>query len=239
MPKRASSGSGNQRARKRLVLGGSSSKRRRKAPAGTAKVRKAILDIAELKRVDLSNSWNMGNGYWFCAHNLFSAISTGSTAQNRNGIEIYVDRLEINLLASTTWDRPNAIFRVVAVMTDYENIPNGTSTYPQLRQNPVSAKGSFVTPLDETKQRILLDMPVYPNNIVANNHNNLAADSCSVHTLNKVTLRINKKIHYKDSTHLLGMNHITIGVFAMDDIGGSEDKIGEGRLFTSIFFKDV
>lgn len=242
MGKRARSGGGNPRAKKRLALGasGSGSKRRRKSPAGTSKVRKAILDLKELKRYDQAYNWDIGNGQWATFGNIFTSIQTGTTSTNRDGNEIYIDRVELNFLFSTVWDRPNCIVRLIAVMTDHENIPNATSgVMPLMRINPTTAKGSYTTPLDEAKQRILLDMPVYPHNIVANNHNNLAADSESVHTLNKVTLRVNKKIHFKDSTHLLGMNHLSIAVFGLDDKGGATDKIGGGILFTSIFFKDV
>lgn len=201
---------------------------------GQAFVRKTLLNLAEQKRFCLGVDWSaIPNNSWGFSQNLFANIVTGNTQTTRNGDEIYVEKVVVRTTWLTNASKSNAVGRMVAVMTDFENIPQPAAG-PPLQNGGAGVAAAVMSRLIDEEQCVpKLDVMMY-----ANANDATASATKPVATVFTHTINIRKKIHYKDATHMMGTNHLTLCLYN-SDFGFLADATQLSQTTYTIYFKDV
>lgn len=201
---------------------------------GQAFVRKVLLNVAEQKRFCGGVDWSaIQNNSWGYSQNLFANIVTGNTQTTRNGDEIYVEKVVVRTTWLTDSSKSNAVGRMIAVMTDFENIPQPPAGPPLQNGGAGTAATLFSRPIDEEQCVPKLDVMMYANAIDAQ-----AQATNKVATVFTHTINIRKKIHYKDAQHMMGTNHLTLCMYN-SDFGQDANPIQLTQSTYTIYFKDV
>ena len=241
--KRGRSPSAGRSTARRRILGPQTKMRRsKKAGPGRASIRATLLDVAEQKRFDWRYDHDGGliNAAWKIDDNILCRLVTGVTNSTRIGDEVYIQSVVVRGILQSRTNTPNLTLRCIASFTDHENIPV-TSKGPDMKTTMVNANVSaelLSSQLDEFKQKVVIDKIVQPKygamNSITHEGTN---DSRPMLVPFEFTIPMNRKIHFKDQSHLSGSNALNLSYFATDMVGGQ----AIGFLYTgcSIYFKDV
>lgn len=218
---------------------------KRKRKAGPKGLRSALINLSEQKRWVGTFSTDMygsvsGTGTWYGPVNILTGIVTGSTGQTRVGDEIFLNSIDIKVTWVRPVDRPNTVFRIALIRTDYEGIPSlgAAGAGPPLRCS--ISNSNMMCSLEE--ERITIEKEWYANPFEAGTEPAPAGGTSyggEVMDIKYVRVPVNKKIHFKDATRVTGSNSYCILVTAQDRVGGATAVIGRCFMEYSLYFKDV
>ena len=219
--------------------------KRKRKQGGSKGLGKALINLAEQKRYTVGwtetgmKGSTSGTGTWYGPVNILAGIVTGSTAQTRNGDETFLNSIDIKVTWLRPLDRPNTVFRIALIRTDYDGIPSlgALGAGPPMRCSLVNS--NVMASFDEEK--MIIEKEWYANPVDVGNEPsaNATIGGGQIYDIKYVRIPVNRKIHYKDATKTSGVNCYSIIVTGQDERGGAGNDIGECYLEYSLYFKDV